>query len=259
MAPKTKWRLKGKKALITGATKGIGRAIADEFLDLGADIFIVSRSKEDLEAYKKEKEEKDKGKRVEYFVGDISRENTRHKLYREVNKKWDDIDILVNNAGMNIRKKCQEYTSQEYDDIVKTNIRSALHLCQMFSSMMTGKKDASIVNVSSVAGLVYVRTGVVYAMSKAAMNQMTKNLAVELAPNNIRVNAVAPWYTNTPMVKSLMEDDNYRSEVLDRTPLNRIADPGEIANTVAFLSMPAASFITGQIIAVDGGFTIYGF
>ncbi|MCF8218068.1 MAG: SDR family oxidoreductase [Bacteroidales bacterium] len=259
MPSKTKWRLKGKKALITGATKGIGRAIADEFLDLGADIFIVSRSKEDLEAYKNEKQERGKGNQIEYFAGDISRENTRHKLLREVNKNWDNLDILVNNAGMNIRKKFQEYTSQEYDDIVKTNIRSALHLCQIFSSMMKGKKDASIVNVSSVAGMVYVKTGVVYAMSKAAMNQMTKNLAVELAPHNIRVNAVAPWYTNTLMVKSLMEDDKYKSEVLERTPLNRIAEPSEVANTAAFLSMPAASFITGQIIAVDGGFTIYGF
>lgn len=254
-----KWKLNGKKAIITGATKGIGRAIADEFLALGADIFIVSRNKEDLEAYKHEKDAKGKGNRIEYFAGDISKENIRQKLLREVYKTWDDLDILVNNAGMNIRKKFQNYTSSEYDEIVKTNIRSAFHLCQILSPMMTDKKDASIVNISSVAGMVYVKTGVVYAMSKAAMNQMTKNLAVELAPQNIRVNTVAPWYTNTPMVKNLMEDTHYKSEVLERTPMNRIAKPEEIANAVAFLSMPAASFITGQIVAVDGGFTIYGF
>ena len=259
MKTKNKWKLNGKKALITGATKGIGRSIANEFLDLGADIFIVSRNKNELAAFKKEKIDERRKENIYYFDGDISNEKTRNNLMEEVNKTWGELDILVNNAGMNIRKKFEEYNSEEYEDIIKTNLRSAFHLCQIISPMMAHKDDASVINVSSVAGMTYVKTGMIYAISKAGMNQMTKNLAVELADKNIRVNAVAPWYTNTPMVQNLMEDHKYKSEVLERTPLNRIAEPEEIANTVTFLSMPAASFITGQIIAVDGGFTIYGF
>ncbi|MGM0648112.1 MAG: SDR family oxidoreductase [Bacteroidota bacterium] len=253
------WRVKGKRALITGATKGIGRAVADELLNFGAYIFIVSRTRADLEQYIKEKEEEGYIDRIDYFVGDISKENYRRKLANDIYHRWDHLDILVNNVGMNIRRPYNEYSSTEYDDIVKTNVRSAFHLCQMLSTMMEGDHDASIVNISSVAASRHVRTGVVYAMSKAAMEQMTRNLAVELAEKKIRVNAVAPWYINTPMVHHLMEDQAYKQEVIDRTPMKRIGEPEEVAALVSFLCMPASSYITGQVIAVDGGFTIFGF
>jgi len=111
----------------------------------------------------------------------------------------------------------------------------------------------------SAAGLTYLRSGAPYGMSEAALTQLTRNLAGEWAADRIRVNAVAPWYTRTPLVKPLMEDKDYMAAIIDRTPLGRIAEPEEVAAVVAFLSMPAASYVTGDCIAVDGGFMIYGF
>jgi Tropinone reductase 1 len=253
------WRLKSKKAIITGATRGIGRAVADEFLNLGAEILVISRTRKELEEYVEQKQQQGYKDQVDFFVCDVSKENSRRKLSGEINKNWGAVDILVNNAGMNFRKGYDEYNTQDYDEIVKTNIRSAFHLSQIISPFMKQRENPSIVNVSSVAGMTAVKTGVVYAISKAAMNQLTKNLAVEMAEENIRVNAVAPWYTNTPMVKNLLADQEYKNKVLERTPLKRIAEPEEVANMIAFLCMPAASFVTGQIIAVDGGFMAYGF
>ena len=117
---------------------------------------------------------------------------------------------------------------------------------------------SSVVNVASVGGLTHLCTGAPYAMSKAAMIQMTRNLAVEWAHRDIRVNAVAPWYIDTPLARQVLDDADYRESVVGRTPMGRIGDPREVAAAVAFLCLPAASYITGQCIAVDGGFTING-
>jgi len=125
--------------------------------------------------------------------------------------------------------------------------------------MLKKSESGAVVNIISVAGLTHLRTGTPYGMTKAAINQLTKNLSVEWATVGIRVNAVAPWYTRTSLVEKLLENKEYLKAVIDRTPLGRIAEPEEIASAVAFLCMPAASYITGQCIATDGGFTINGF
>jgi Tropinone reductase 1 len=125
--------------------------------------------------------------------------------------------------------------------------------------MLRESEAGAVVNIVSVAGLTHLRSGAPYAMSKAAIHQLTRNLAVEWAGAGIRVNAVAPWYTRTPLVDQLLEDKEYLAAVLDRTPLGRIAEPEEIASVVAFLCMPVASYLTGQCIAVDGGFMVNGF
>lgn len=252
-----RWRLKGKQALITGGTKGIGFAVAQEILELGGEVYIVARDaqliKDRIASWN------DQGFTVLSSVADISAKADRKKLFNEIRQKWDKIDILINNVGTNIRKKATEYSDDEYEKVVSTNMHSTFAMCQGAYQLLRKSEAGAVVNIVSVAGLTHLRTGAPYGMTKAAIHQLTKNLSVEWASDRIRVNAVAPWYTRTPLAQKLLENKEYLKEVLGRTPMGRIAEPEEIASAVAFLCMPAASYITGQCLAVDGGFTIYGF
>ena len=252
-----KWNLKNKKALITGATRGIGKAIVEEFLSLGAEIFIVARSEDVI---KKQAEEYSINRHdVNWFAGDVSQPDDRIKLYNEIKKNWDSFDILVNNVGFNIRKKVLDYDEEEYKFLLDTNLSTTFENCRLSYPFLKKSGSACIVNIVSVSGLTHIRTGAPYAASKAAIIQLTKNLAVEWADDNIRVNSVAPWYIRTPLTEPVLNKKEYYNEVIKRTPMKRIGVPEEVASAVAFLCMPASSYITGQCISVDGGFTVYGF
>lgn len=253
----TRWNLKNKKALITGATKGIGKAIAEEFLDLGAQVFIVARNEKDVG--KTILDWKSKGWQAKGVKADVTNPDDRKKIFDQVEKQFDGLDILVNNVGTNIRKKIMEYSTEEYDFLVKTNMTATFEMCRLAYPFLKQSGEAAIVNVVSVSGLTHIRTGSPYAMSKAAIIQLTRNLAVDWAEEGIRVNAVAPWYIRTPLAEGVLKNKEYRKSVLDRTPMKRIGEPEEVASTVAFLCMPASSYITGQCIAVDGGFMVKGF
>lgn len=252
-----RWTLQNRNALITGGTKGIGFAIANEILQLGGSIFVVARDADILEERLEEWQKK--GYHAYGLAGDITNLADRRAIYDEIDEMWGKLDILVNNVGTNIRKKAVEYTTSEYEGIMATNLHAAFDFCQRAYPLLKKSEKAAVVNVLSVAGLTHLRTGAPYAMSKAALLQLTKNLAVEWAEKGIRVNAVAPWYTKTPMVEHLLEDKKYRKDILARTPMKRIAEPEEVASVVAFLCMSAASYVTGQCIVVDGGFLIHGF
>ncbi len=251
------WKLSNQRALITGGTKGIGLAIAEEFLQLGAKVFITARNEEQVKI--QVEKWKGEGFDVAGFAADMSQSEDRHKLIAAVEEEWGGLDILVNNVGTNVRKRIQDYNDSEYRHIMQTNLDSVYELCKMAYPLLKAANQASVVNVSSVAGMVSIKSGVIYGMTKAAMIHLTKNLAVEWAADGIRVNTVAPWYIRTPLVEGVLAKPGYLKEVLYRTPMDRIGEPIEVASTVAFLCMPAASYITGQCLAVDGGFTINGF
>lgn len=258
MDPK-RWRLDGQLALVTGGSAGIGRAIARELLGFGADVLLAARDAAGLDAARAELLEDFPERDIDVFVADVADGEQRRELFDWVEDFGEGLHILVNNAGGNLTKPASEYTEDEWREIFEINLFSAFELSRYAHPLLTKHAASSIVNVGSVSGITHVRSGAPYGMSKAAMHQMTRNLAVEWAEDGVRVNSVAPWYIRTRRTSAKLADPDYLDEVLLRTPLGRIGEPEEVAAAVAFLCLPASSYITGECIAVDGGFLQYGF
>lgn len=253
MTTAERWRLAGKTALVTGGTKGIGYAIADELLRLGATVTIAARTESDVtDCVAKWRSE---GLNAHGIAVDLSPPEAARTLLASCG---DSLDILINNVGTNNRKPTTEYTDDEYRRVLATNLDSAFAISRAAYPLLAASGNGSIVNIGSVAGSVAILSGLPYALTKAALDQMTRYLAVEWAKDGIRVNSVNPWYTRTPLAAPRLDDAAFVQKVLDVTPLKRIAEPEDVAGIVAFLCLPAARHISGQSIAVDGGFLAQG-
>jgi Tropinone reductase 1 len=254
-----RWRLDGQTALVTGASLGIGRAIAAELLGLGADLLLVARDEAQLAATAEELQEEFPGREVRIFAADVADAEQRQEIFDWVEDLGEGLNILVNNAGSNTRRAAIDYSEDEWRAIFETNLFAAFELSRFAYPLLSRHAASAIVNVGSVSGLTHVRTGAAYGMSKAGLHQLTKNLACEWAEDGVRVNAVAPWYIRTRRTSDALAQPDYLDEVLARTPMRRVGEPEEVAGAVAWLCLPASSYVTGECIAVDGGFLRYGF
>ncbi|CAN1282649.1 Tropinone reductase homolog At5g06060 [Linum perenne] len=241
-----RWSLHGHTALVTGGSKGLGYAVVEELAGLGAVVHTCSRNQQDIN--KCLNEWKEKGLKVTGSVCDLSSAAERVKLMETVSSQFNGkLNILVNNAGLYINKPTVEFTDEDYSIQMSTNFESAYSLSRMAHPLLKSSGEGNIILMSSVAGI-------------SAMVQLTKNLACEWAKDNIRVNCVAPWFIKTPLTEAqALEDEEFKKAAVARTPMGRTGEPVEAAGLTAFLCLPAASYVTGQTVAVDGGTSVHCF
>ena len=246
------WQLRDRNALVTGGTRGIGRAIAAELLSLGAAVTVVARSQADVDTAVREL-----GERASGIAADVTSATDRERIVAAARQRGP-LHVLVHNAGSNIRKPLINYDDATIERLILLNLTAPVLLSRDLYPQLRAANGASVVHVGSVAGHIALPTGIAYGVAKAGIAQAARVLALEWARDGIRVNTVAPWYTRTPLAEPVLSRPEALAAILARTPLGRIAEPHEVATVVAFLAMPAASYITGQCISVDGGMSIQG-
>ena len=237
-------RLEGKRALVTGAARGIGRAIAERFTAEGAVVLLADVDAAEVANVARTLQQ------ISRTV-DVSRKVEIDALFDQVASDWGSLDILVNNAGVTHAAELLDLTEEDFDRVFAINLKSALFATQRAVPLM--RSGASIINMSSVNAVLAIPTQIPYAISKGALKQLTNVSAISLAARGIRVNAIGPGTIMTAVAASIMTNAEAEHMVLSRTPLGRFGEPSEVASIAAFLASDDASYITGQTIYPDGG------
>jgi NAD(P)-dependent dehydrogenase (short-subunit alcohol dehydrogenase family) len=249
--------LAGKVALITGASRGIGRAIAEALAGAGARVVISSRKQGPCEDVAKAI--RDAGGEAMAIPCNVSHRDQLDALVDRTVDAWGPIDVLVCNAAVNPHfGPLADITDEAYDRTMTTNVKNVLWLCNRVIPEMAERRDGAVIVISSIAGLKGTRSLGAYALSKAADMQLVRNLALEWGHANVRVNAIAPGLVRTDFARALWEDEENLAKALAGYPLGRIGEPADIAGAALLLASPAGSFITGQILVIDGGATAAG-
>jgi dehydrogenase/reductase SDR family protein 4 len=246
--------LSGKVAIVTGASRGIGRAVAEIFAREGAYIVICGRKQEALDQVAGEI-----GSSVKPIACHVGRADQIAKLVAFTAKEFGRIDILVNNAATNISfGPCLEIEEAQFDKMIEINLKSAFRLIKAIAPGMCDRGSGSIINIASIAGLRPQRHSLLYSMTKAALIMMTQSYALELGPRGVRVNAIAPGLIQTALSEHYWKEEAQRANVLAKQPIQRLGKPAEVAEIALLLASDKGSFITGQTLAVDGGFLLPG-
>lgn len=251
---KKRWSLNGATALVTGGTSGIGFAVVEELVAFGAIVHTCTIEETQLNKCLQRWESLNYP--VTGSVCDVTSRAEREKLMEKVSSIFNGkLDILINSAGIALFKPFEDSTAEDYTRIMATNLESGLHLSQLAHPLLKSAGAASIIFISSIAGVLSLPNLSLYAASKGALIQLTKNIACEWAKDNIRTNCIAPGVIKTPMTQPV---EDFRISEASRTPLGRNGEPEEVASLAVFLCLPASSYIIGQTICVDGARTVNG-
>jgi 2-deoxy-D-gluconate 3-dehydrogenase len=247
--------LRGKVAVVTGASRGIGRMLALGLANAGADVVVSSRTVGELEGLAGEI--RAMGRKALVQRVDVTKASDIQAMVDASVAKFGRIDILVNNAGININKAALDMTEQDWDLVLDTNLKSYFLACQAVGRHMVQQRKGKIVNVSSTFGLVGFEKRAAYASSKGGVGQLTKVLAIEWGPYNVNVNAIAPTATRTSINENLFADPDWRERVLRLIPIGRFCQPKDLVGAVIYLASDASDMVTGVTLPVDGGWTAW--
>ncbi len=244
--------LKGKSVLITGGTAGIGKEIALLFAEQGASVAIFGTNRERAEQVLSEIQAKSEPvQKNAFFLVDVSKTKEVEQAIQTILAQWGSLDVLVNNAGITRDTLLMRMSEEDWDTVINTNLKSVYNTCKVLCRSMMKSRSGSIINITSVIGLMGNAGQTNYAASKAGMIGFTKSLAKELASRGVRANCIAPGYIETQMTKALPEDVTI--QVLAKIPLQRMGQPRDIAHAALYLASDLSSYVTGQVLTVDGG------